>query len=117
MKDLQAQRIRLGAFEVDLRAGEVRDGERAIVLPEQPFQILRMLIERAGEIVTREEIQKKLWPNDTVVEFDHSINAAINKLRQVSGRFGGRSQVHRNDCPAGISPADGAGAGCWKRPP
>jgi DNA-binding winged helix-turn-helix (wHTH) protein len=55
------------------------------VLPEQPFQILRMLIEHAGDIVTRDEIQKKLWPNDTVVEFDASINAAINKLRQALG--------------------------------
>jgi serine/threonine protein kinase len=85
MKETLPQRVRLGAFQVDLRAGEVRDGERAVVLPEQPFQILRMLIERAGEMVTREEIQKKLWPNDTVVEFDHSINAAINKLRQALG--------------------------------
>ena len=82
MKDLPPQRVRLGAFQVDLRAGEVRDDERAFLLSDQPFQILRMLINRAGEIVTREEIKKELWPNDTVVEFDHSINAAINKLRQ-----------------------------------
>ena len=85
MKDLLPDRVRLGAFQVDLRAGEVRDGDRAMVLPEQAFQILRMLIERVGGIVTRQEIQKKLWPNDTVVEFDHSINAAINKLRQALG--------------------------------
>jgi serine/threonine protein kinase/tetratricopeptide (TPR) repeat protein len=56
-----------------------------VVLPQQPFEILRMLIEREGEMVTRDEIQKKLWPNDTIVEFDHSINAAVNKLRQALG--------------------------------
>ena len=50
-------------------------------LPEQPFRILTMLLEHAGEVVTREELQKKLWPNDTIVEFDHSINAAIKRLR------------------------------------
>lgn len=78
-------RVRLGDFEVDLRAGELRDGDRVVLLQEQPFQILSMLIARGGEIVTREEIQKKLWPNDTVVEFDHSINAAIKKLRRELG--------------------------------
>ncbi len=74
--------MRLGVFEVDLRVGELREGERTVLLQEQPFRILQMLIERDGELVTREEIKKKLWPNDTVVEFDHSINAAIRKLRR-----------------------------------
>src|SRR6516165_3339236 len=85
MKASLPQRVRVGAFEIDLRAGQVRDDERVIVLPEQPLQILHMLIEGSGEMVTRDEIQKRLWPNDTVVEFDHSINAAINKLRQALG--------------------------------
>jgi serine/threonine protein kinase len=89
MKDTVSQRFRLGVFEIDLRAGEVRDGGHAVVLPEQPFQILRMLIEHPGELVTRDEIQKALWPNDTVVEFDHSINAAVNKLRQALGDSAG----------------------------
>jgi len=75
-------RMRLGVFEVDLRIGELREGERTVLLQEQPFRILQMLIERGGEMVTREEIKKKFWPNDTVVEFDHSINAAIGKLRR-----------------------------------
>ena len=82
MRNTLPDRVRLGIFEVDLRAGELRDGQRTIRLREQPFRILIMLIERDGELVTRQEIQKKLWPNDTVVEFDHSINAAIKKLRQ-----------------------------------
>jgi serine/threonine protein kinase/tetratricopeptide (TPR) repeat protein len=85
MQDTLPRRFRLGVFVVDLRAGEIRDGERSVVLHHQPLEILRMLIEREGQIVTRDEIQKKLWPNDTVVEFDHSINAAVNKLRQGLG--------------------------------
>ena len=61
------------------------NGESRIVLPEQPFRLLLMLVERDGEIVTREEIKKKFWPNDTIVEFDHSINVAIGKLRKALG--------------------------------
>ena len=79
------ERVRFGAFEFDLRAGELHKGARKILLREQPFQVLRMLVEQHGNMVTREEIKKKLWPNDTVVEFDHSIHAAISKLRQVLG--------------------------------
>src|SRR5215472_2091012 len=72
---------RFGAFEVNLRSGELlKDGER-MRLPEQSFQILAMLLERPGEVVSRQEIQKRLWPNDTVVEFENSINAAIKRLR------------------------------------
>ena len=72
-------------FKLDLKAGElVKDGNK-ILLQEQPFQILKMLVENAGEVVTREQIRRTLWPNDTVVEFDHSINAAIKKLRQALG--------------------------------
>ena len=82
MKDTLPDRVRLGVFDLDLRAGELRSPDRTIRLQQQPFQILLMLMERAGKIVTRDEIQRKLWPNDTVVEFDHSINAAIKKLRQ-----------------------------------
>ena len=78
-------RLQLGVFELDLKAGELRKGASRVRLQEQPFQILLMLVERSGEVVTREEIKKKLWPNDTVVEFDHSIHTAINKLRQALG--------------------------------
>ncbi len=85
MEAAVSNRVRLGAFELDLKAGELRTGDRKVRLQEQPFQILLMLVERAGGLVTREEIKKKLWPNDTVVEFDHSIHTAINKLRQAFG--------------------------------
>jgi eukaryotic-like serine/threonine-protein kinase len=83
----QPNRVRLGAFELDLRSGELRplepeNGMRTMVLQEQPFQVLRLLIERNGEVATREEIRKSLWPNDTAVDFNHSINVAIGTLRR-----------------------------------
>ncbi|MBO0910645.1 MAG: PD40 domain-containing protein [Acidobacteria bacterium] len=68
-------------FEVDLRAGELRKQGRRIKLQEQPFRVLAFLLERAGEVVTREELQAKLWPADTFVDFDHSINSAVARLR------------------------------------
>ena len=82
MNGTGAERIRFGEFELDLRAGELCRGTARIRLQEQPFQILLMLLDKAGGVVTREEIRKRLWPNDTVVEFDHSIGTAIKKLRQ-----------------------------------
>ena len=81
-------RIQLGGFELNLHTGELRVIEREdgkVLLREQPFQILKMLIERSGKIVTREEIRKKLWPNDTIVNFNHSINVAIGILRRALG--------------------------------
>ena len=85
MKNTLAVRVRFGVFELDLRSGELCSGDEKTLLREQPLQILLMLAERDGEVVTREEIRKKLWPNDTIVEFDHSINAAIRNLRQALG--------------------------------
>ena len=77
---------RFGGFELDLQAGELRrQGDKSVGLAEQPFRILAMLLERPGDLVTREEIRKALWPNGTVVEFEHSISAAMNRLRQVLG--------------------------------
>jgi eukaryotic-like serine/threonine-protein kinase len=77
--------IQFGAFELDLRARELRKFGLKIGLPEQSIQILAMLLSRPSELVLREEIQKKLWPNDTIVEFDHSINAAVKRLRRALG--------------------------------
>ena len=74
--------VRFGAFELDLRARELWKGGLNTGLPEQSIKILALLLEKPGELVLREVIRKKLWPNDTVVEFDHSINAAIKRLRQ-----------------------------------
>jgi len=80
-----ARRIRFESFELDLRTCELRKDGAPVKLQGQPMQILVMLLERPGEIVTREELQKTLWPNDTFVEFDHSINAAIKRLRHALG--------------------------------
>ena len=85
MESAFPNRVRVGAFELDLKAGELCAEDRKVRLQEQPFQILLMLLQSSGGVVTREEIQKKLWPNDTVVEFDHSIHTAIKKLRQAFG--------------------------------
>ena len=86
MSDGHAIRIiRFGPFELDVRAAELRKHGIRIRLHEQPFRILRMLLENPGEVVLREEIRKALWPNDTIVEFDHSINAAIQRLRSALG--------------------------------
>ena len=76
--------FRFGLFDVDLRSGELRRKGVRIKLQEQPFQVLVMLLERPGEIVTREEIQQRLWP-DTIVEFESNLNAAIKRLRDALG--------------------------------
>src|SRR5882757_7583629 len=80
-----SMRLRVGDFEADLRCCELwRDGEK-IKLQERPFQVLASLLERPGEVVTREEIRQNLWPADTFVDFEHSINTAVNKLREALG--------------------------------
>jgi Tol biopolymer transport system component/serine/threonine protein kinase len=78
--------LRFKGFELDLRSGELRrDGGSSVRLSEQPFRILVLLLEHPQEVITREEIRKQLWPNDTIVEFEHSISAAMNRLRQALG--------------------------------
>ena len=77
-------RLRFGIFEIDLRAGELTKRGLRIRLQEQPFQVLALLLEEPGELITREELQKKLWSR-TVVDFDHGLNKAINKIREALG--------------------------------
>jgi cholera toxin transcriptional activator len=77
--------VRFGVFELDLAAGELRKNGVKLRLQEQPFQVLALLLERAGDVVTREELRQKLWPADTFVDFDHSLNTAVNKLRETLG--------------------------------
>src|SRR3981081_4505078 len=72
---------RFGAFECDPRARQLRKHGRRIRLHGQPLEILGLLLERPAEVVLREEIRAKLWPEDTFVDFEHSLNAAVNKLR------------------------------------
>src|ERR1700678_1396170 len=100
MHTIPSQRVRFGAFELDLSTGELRSTDppdsdhpgldkaghgNKVLLREQVFQVLRMLVEREGKIVTREEIKSRLWPDDTVVDFDSSINATIKALRRALG--------------------------------
>jgi TolB-like protein/DNA-binding winged helix-turn-helix (wHTH) protein/Tfp pilus assembly protein PilF len=80
-----SKRLAFGVFEVDPRAGELRKHGVKIRLQEQPFKILVLLLERAGEVVTREEFQKELWPENTYVDFDHGLNKAISKIREALG--------------------------------
>jgi len=75
------QRIQFGIFEVDMKAGELRRNGTRVRLQEQPFQILTILLEHSGEVVTREELRGRLWPADTYVDFDHSLNAAGCAMR------------------------------------
>jgi len=77
--------LRFGVFELDVRAGELRKHGLRVRLQEQPLQILSILLERSGEVVTREELQRRLWPADTFVDFDHGLNKAINKIREALG--------------------------------
>jgi len=77
--------VRFGVFEADLVSGELRKNGTLIRLQEQPFQILALLLERPGELVTRDDLRSKLWRADTFVDFDHSLNTAVNKLREALG--------------------------------
>src|SRR5215469_13884294 len=77
--------LSFGVFEVDLRAGELRKQGKRIKLQEQPLLVLKVLLERPGEIVTRDELRSQIWSADTFVDFDNSLNTAINKLREALG--------------------------------
>ncbi len=81
--------IRFGLYEVDAASGELRKNGAKVRLQEQPFQVLLALLERPGEVVTREDLRQRLWPADTFVDFDHSLNTAINKLREALGDTAG----------------------------
>jgi len=76
---------RFGVFEADPDAHELRKSGRRIRLQEQPFAMLAVLLEQAGSVVSREELRERLWPADTFVDFDHSLNTAVNKIREVLG--------------------------------
>jgi len=81
--------VRFGVFEADFAAGELRRQGIKIKLQEQPLQILEVLLERPGEIVSRDELQKRVWPADTFVDFDHGLYSAINRLREALGDSSG----------------------------
>src|ERR1044072_747673 len=83
---MDAERLlRFEAFELDVRSRELRKGQNRIRLQEQPFEILRMMLERPGDVVAREERARRLWPDGTFVDFEHSLNAAVKRLRAALG--------------------------------
>src|ERR1700739_623150 len=79
-----SRRLRFGVFEADPRVGELTKQGKRLPLQEQPFQLLAMLLERPGELVSREELRAKIWPQ-TIVDFDHGLNKAISKIRDALG--------------------------------
>ena len=78
------RRLKFGVFEADLRAGELTKQGKRLNLQEQPFRLLALLLEKPGELVTRDELQRRLWPQ-TTVDFDHGLNKAISKVREALG--------------------------------
>jgi DNA-binding winged helix-turn-helix (wHTH) protein len=85
LQNLAKENLRFGTFDVDLRAGELRKQGKRTKLQEQPFRVLTVLPQRPGEVVTREELRNENWPPDTFVDFDNSLNTAVNKLREALG--------------------------------
>jgi Tol biopolymer transport system component/DNA-binding winged helix-turn-helix (wHTH) protein len=85
MPDYASRVVGFGTFEADLRAGELRRNGRKVKVQNQPFQILAMLLDRPGEVVTREEMRARLWPAETFVDFDHGLNSAVRRLRDALG--------------------------------
>jgi len=117
----RTRRIRFDAFDVDMRAGEARKHGIRLKLHRQPFQVLSLLLEHPGDVVTREELRQKLWPGDTFVDFDTGLNSAVKKLRdalcdsadapryiETLPRRGYRfiAQVQNGDLSAGVSPIE-----------
>jgi len=82
---MDSEVLRFASFELDCRSRELRDGARLVRLQDQPFEILRLMLERPGEVITRDELRHRLWPDGTFVDFEHSLNAAIKRLRAALG--------------------------------
>src|SRR5215472_1306694 len=85
MEQMVARRYRFGGFEADAATGELRRQGVRVRLHAQPFQVLLMLVERQGEVVTREEISRELWPEGTFVDYEHGVNSAVNRVREALG--------------------------------
>src|SRR5262249_19684114 len=77
---------RFESFVLDVQSRELRKGDRAVVLQTQPFELLRLLLDRPGQIVERDDLRRRLWPDGTVVDYEHGLNAAVKRLRNVLGR-------------------------------
>ncbi len=79
------QVVRFGDYFLDLRSGELRQNGHKLLLPEQPFRILALMVRQPGTLITRDDLRHELWPEDTFVDFEHSLNAAIKRLRETLG--------------------------------
>jgi cholera toxin transcriptional activator len=109
----EARLLRFGVFEVDLAAGDLRKNGARIRLQEQPFQVLAALLTNAGQVVTRDDLRQKIWPADTFVDFDHSLNTAVNKIREALGDSASSPRFVETLARRGyrfIAPVDSAGA-------
>ena len=96
MEETLPKRARFGSFSLDLKVGELRSGSNAVLLQEQPLQVLRILVENEGALVSREEIRKKLWPNDTIVEFEHSSTQRLTSYeKHLATRLPSRNTFRR----------------------
>ena len=89
---LPARHVRFGPFELDIRSGELKKGPSRLKVPDQSIEVLKTLLEQPGELVTREQLRERLWPSDTFVDFEHGLNAAVRRLREVSAT----RRKHRN---------------------
>src|SRR6185295_6618620 len=85
MESTDTRTVKFGSFELDVRLRELRTGSTRVRLQEQPFEILRLMLERPGDVVTREQLRQRLWPAGTYVDFEHSLNAAVKRLRAALG--------------------------------
>src|ERR687898_651872 len=85
MEPTEARTVKFGSFELDVRLRELRNGPTRVRLQDQPFEILRLMLERPGDVVTREQLRHRLWPAGTYVDFEHSLNAAVKRLRAALG--------------------------------
>jgi cholera toxin transcriptional activator len=107
----EARLLRFGVFEVDVATGELRKNGARMRLQEQPFQVLAALLENAGQVVTRDQLRQKIWPADTFVDFDHSLNTAVNKIREALGDSASSPRFVETLARRGyrfIAPVDGA---------
>ena len=113
--DQQPRTFRFGIFELDGDTGEIRkEGKSQPRLREQSFRILLLLLERPGELVTREVLRQRLWSSDTFVDFDHGLNTAINQLRGAFNDSSGKSSIHTNTAASRI-PFHSARGNCERR--
>src|SRR5689334_8320991 len=87
-----SRRVTFGHFEFDLLTGELRKADRPVRLGDQSEQVLRAMLERAGDLITRNELRERLWPGDTFVDFEHGLNSAVRRLRDALGDSADRSK-------------------------